>query len=296
MLNNICVAAPAKINIGLRVLPGTKNGYHDIESVFQTVPLFDILEVFRENAGIQESEKGRCIVECRRMLLPEPNTLTTAYHSFCALTGIQETVKVILEKRIPSGSGLGGASSDAAAFVKALDTLFETRLSLEGFMQIASAVGSDVFFFMLSGERQSVTAVVTGRGECVRQITPRKDLFFVLICPDTHSATGEAYGLVDDQYVSGEQGIYPALQELESVYYAPVQTWKFVNSFTEPVARKFPIIAEALADLKLSGALYTQMSGSGSAVFGVFESSTVARNAANLLAKKWGNCFALSPF
>jgi 4-diphosphocytidyl-2-C-methyl-D-erythritol kinase len=232
------------------------------------------------------------------MMLPEFNTLTKAYEEFCAATGVCEDVTVRLEKRIPSGAGLGGGSSDAASFVKALDELFETHLDSGQFMRIAENVGSDVFFFLTCGE--SGAAVVTGRGECVRRIAPRDDLFFVLVCPNVHSSTADAYRLVDAHFakaqemcVSGHTEVYPSLAELENAYYADVQTWRFANSFTEPLTRKYPQIAEAIADLKQTGSLYTQMSGSGSAVFGVFESSSAAREATGILTKKWGKCFPL---
>jgi 4-diphosphocytidyl-2-C-methyl-D-erythritol kinase len=205
---------------------------------------------------------------------------------------------VRLEKRIPSGAGLGGGSSDAASFIKALDELFETRLDSGQFMRVAENVGSDVFFFLTCGEAGA--AVVTGRGECVRQIALRDDLFFVLVCPNVHSSTAEAYRLVDAHFkkareksASEHPEAHLLFAELESAYYASVQKWRFVNSFTEPVTRKYPQIADASADLKMAGSLYTQMSGSGSAVFGVFESSNAAVDAADALSKKWEKCFPL---
>ncbi|MDR3283893.1 MAG: 4-(cytidine 5'-diphospho)-2-C-methyl-D-erythritol kinase [Treponema sp.] len=293
-MQSLRVTAPAKLNIGLRVLPGTRNGYHAIESLFQMVSLFDTL-VIQYGEDRRGSGKGRCIVECGSMALPETNTLTRAYDSFCALTGICADVDVGLEKHIPSGAGLGGGSSDAAAFIKALDALYETRLSSESLMRIAGEVGSDVFFFLSCDKTGSGCAVVTGRGEQVRQIAPRQNLFFVLICPKVHSSTEEAYRLIDEYFASGETQVYPELSSFEAAYQGPVQNWKFINSFTEPVTRKYPQIAEAIADLKLTGALYTQMSGSGSAVFGVFESSIAARYAASQLAQKWERTLPLFP-
>jgi 4-diphosphocytidyl-2-C-methyl-D-erythritol kinase len=293
-MHSLRVTAPAKINIGLRVLPGTKNGYHDIESLFQTVSLFDTLDIQCES-GKTGTEPGRCVVECGTMTLPASNTLTKTYDSFCGLTGVRSNVFVGLEKYIPAGAGLGGGSSDAAAFIKALDTLFKTRLPPESLRQIAGDVGSDVFFFLACDKMGRGCAVVTGRGEQVRQIRVRQDLCFVLICPPVCSSTVEAYHLLDEYFSLGKPPVYPKLSELEPSYYGSAQDWKFINSFTEPVTRKYPQIAEAIADLKLTGAWYAQMSGSGSAVFGVFESSTVACYATNILAKKWEKCWTLYP-
>jgi 4-diphosphocytidyl-2-C-methyl-D-erythritol kinase len=246
---------------------------------------------------------GACTVECIGMTLPESNTLTKAYEGFCAATGVSEDVTVRLEKRIPAGAGLGGGSTDAASFIKALDALFETHLDDGQFMRIAENVGSDVFFFLTCGEMGA--AVVTGRGECVRPIAPRGDLFFVLVCPNVHVSTAEAYCLVDAHFtkareksVSEHTEVYLPQDVLENGYYANVRTWRFVNSFTEPLTQRYPEIAEAIADLKNAGSLFTQMSGSGSAVFGVFESFNAAKGVAAALAKKWekgGKVFFLNP-
>ncbi|AEE17194.1 4-diphosphocytidyl-2-C-methyl-D-erythritolkinase [Treponema brennaborense DSM 12168] len=295
MLHDIHVSAPAKINIGLRVLPVRSDGYHDIESIFQTVPLYDELFIRTGNTAVRT-----CTVVCDGMDLPEHNTLTAAYDAFCSATGITDGVAVTLKKRIPSGAGLGGGSADAAAFIKALNVSFETKLTADVLHGIAGKVGSDVFFF-LSGSSLvdapdcSGCAVVTGRGEKVFPITPRTDLHFVLICPDVHSSTGEAYRLVDAYYASGHQDWNgPSREELYDVYKRPVKSWSFVNSFTEPLVQRYPLIGQALDDLVLNGASYVQMSGSGSAVFGVFEDSDKAVHACFVLGVKWKRCYTFA--
>ncbi|MDR1785994.1 MAG: 4-(cytidine 5'-diphospho)-2-C-methyl-D-erythritol kinase [Spirochaetaceae bacterium] len=280
MLGSCVVAAPAKVNIGLKVLPGAAGGYHNIESVFQAISLFDTLEV--EALGEGEG----CAVSCTGADLPPENTLTGAYRSFCRETGLSRGVRVKVTKRIPLCSGLGGGSSDAAALVFALERLFGLTLGPRGRARVAERVGSDVFFFLLGGG----CAVVTGRGQHVRPIPARGDLFFVPVFPGAGMSTGEAYGLVDQTFAQGYAPVGPALPELEALYHGPVEDWGFVNTFTAPVSARLPAVAQALGDLHNAGAVFADLSGSGSAVFGVFVSQDQARRAACRLSARWERC------
>lgn len=280
MLHDIVISAYAKINIGLRVLPKRADGYHDIESIFHTVPLCDVLHVERMPGS------GGCVVECGQMQLPQHNTLTAAYDGFCRVSGIRPSVHVALEKRIPAGAGLGGGSSDAASFLRGLDALYETNLTSEQMQCVAASVGSDVFFFLSCDAAGMGSAVVTGRGDTVHIIRQRRDLNIVLACPAVHSSTAEAYALVDS-CMEQDYGIqYPPLESLEAMYRTRVCAWSFANSFERPLMERYPAIAEALSVLRDCGADFVQMSGSGSAVFGVFENSVAAENASAILADK----------
>lgn len=287
MLCKIALCAEAKVNIGLKVLPKRDDGFHNIESIFQTVPLSDELEVM-----LLEDKNEECVVECEEMVLPENNTLASAYKAFNALTGNKNSIKVVLKKKIPSGGGLGGGSSDGAALLKALCELKKVTLTDELADSVASKVGSDVFFFLHCYKNGSKTgcAVVTGRGEVVKPISPRNDLHFVMIFPEVHSSTKEAYGLVDMDIASGKTVECPDLKDLEKMYNENPENWKFKNTFTPPLSEKYPLIATALEDIRKQGALWAEMSGSGSTVFGVFSSIIEADKAFNNLNKKW-NCF-----
>lgn len=280
MLHDIVVSAYAKINIGLRVLPKRSDGYHDIESIFQTVSLCDVLHIEQIHGN------GDCIVICDSMPLPAENTLTATYASFCRVARICPSVRVVLEKHIPAGAGLGGGSSDAASFLRGLDTLFKTGLTFEQMQTIAGSVGSDVFFFLSCDANGLGSAVVTGRGDTVHRIRQRSDLNIVVACPAVHSSTAEAYALVDE-YMSREMQIqYPPLGMLEAMYRDQVCAWSFVNSFEIPLTERYPVIGKTLTVLRDCGADFVQMSGSGSAVFGVFETSVAAENASAVLADK----------
>jgi 4-diphosphocytidyl-2-C-methyl-D-erythritol kinase len=291
MFESCRVLAPAKVNIGLNVFPRAGDGYHNIESVFQTVQLCDVLVAERKKSV------GGCSISCVGMELPNENTLTAAYSAFCAETGIREGVHVELEKRIPHGAGLGGGSSDAASFVRALETLVGVCLDSAALARIADSVGIDVFFFLLvspCAAGKNGCAVVTGRGQHVCGIAARDDLFFVIVCPDVYVSTKEAYSRLDDCFKMGYAVSAPPLSALEDMYYAGVESWRFVNSFTEPVSRKFPRIAQALVDVASTGALFADMSGSGSAVFGVYPSRKKAQNAFSRLNKSWEQCYCIT--
>lgn len=285
MNNFFSVMAPAKINLGLKVLPERQDGYHGIESIFSTVSLCDEIQI-RLTA-----EKNICTVKCDRIELPEKNTVSSSYEAFRQVCGMDlPGVDVLIKKRIPSGGGLGGGSSDGASFLKTFNKVCSMNLSFDQLRGIAAMVGSDVFFFLDCNESGEGCAVVTGRGEVVKPISRRNDLYYLMIFPGVHSSTKEAYALVDELYESGRKLEYPSLNELESIYNGPVKNWNFVNTFTSVISKKYPKIEHAILELKNNGALYTDMSGSGSTVFGVFESKNDAENAKNALSGSWEVC------
>ncbi|WP_318662558.1 4-(cytidine 5'-diphospho)-2-C-methyl-D-erythritol kinase [Treponema sp.] len=288
MLDEICVAAPAKINLGLKVLPKRQDGFHEIESIFSTIGFADEIIVK------PEGKKNTCTVECDLFKLPEQNTITLTYDAFKKLVNEDlPGLKVSIRKKIPSGGGLGGGSSDAAAFLNALCLLCRVTLDREQLNLIASMVGSDVFFFVNCDKSGEGAAIVTGRGEFVEKIQRRKDLHYLLLFPGVHSSTKEAYDLVDKFYESGDKLDYPALADLEGIYNGEVSRWNFVNTFTKVIAGKYPVIEQAILALKKSGALYTDMSGSGSTVFGLFATAEDAIKARNTLSGSWNVCYCV---
>jgi 4-diphosphocytidyl-2-C-methyl-D-erythritol kinase len=227
MLSEVCISSLAKINIGLKVLPKRDDGFHNIESIFQTVDIADELKVSLSDGN------ARCKVSCDSLRLPTENTITMAYNAFCTVTGMElPSVNVELTKRIPSGGGLGGGSSNAAALVRALQIITDITLSSEQLDKIAARVGSDVYFFLHCDEQGKGCALVSGRGEYVVPIQKRNDLFYILVFPNVHSSTKEAYELVDN-WNNGDCTAFPMLSELESVYRSPVKNWNFYNSFTK---------------------------------------------------------------
>ncbi|MCR4736055.1 MAG: 4-(cytidine 5'-diphospho)-2-C-methyl-D-erythritol kinase [Treponema sp.] len=280
MLEDYKIRAYAKVNFNLKVCPKRSDGFHDIESIFQTISLYDELVVSR-------AEQKGCKLFCDDLVLPEKNTLTLAYQAFIEVTNCNLGVKVHLKKGIPAGGGLGGGSSDAAAFIKALEKLSGINLSDEQKHAIAAKTGSDVFFFMHCDDKGSACSLVSGRGEKIKSIVPRKDLFVLLIFPEVSSSTKEAYSLVDEMLAKGDDLQYPSFCELEEIYRSSPKKWNFTNTFTPVLCKRYDVIWTALSVLRRSSAEYAEMSGSGSTVFGVFTDKQTAISCYSMLNETW---------
>ena len=278
----IRISAPCKVNLHLRVLGVRDDGFHGIESVFQLISLADELSVSIDG------ERGSCLVSSPRMELPRENTLTRAVDQFRLETGITDGLRVEIEKRVPAGAGLGGGSSDAASLLRALNRLFNTGLTLDALSRMAAAVGSDVPFFL-----SAPAAVVEGRGERIAPIAARRDLSGVLVWPEVHCPTREAYSLVDDWIAAGRDSgrVWTQVSELGGVYAGPVSGWSaFGNSFTAPVEAKFPVIRRAREAIEAQAAVFSAMTGSGSSVFGIFDDDDAANAACSRLSTQWVYC------
>ena len=281
MSDEIRLRAYAKVNFGLNVLPKREDGFHNIESIFQTVDLSDELIVSKQNKKI-------CSVHCSSLLLPLENTLTLAFKAFTEVTGFCDFgINVELIKGIPSGGGLGGGSSDAATLIRCMEKFYGIRLSDEQLSLVASKVGSDVFFFTRCNGNGMGCALVSGRGEVVEPFTGRKDLYIVLVFPKASSSTKLAYSLIDESYTNGKIIKGPSLDQLKSVYRKYPSEWNFVNTFTPVVSETYSEISQALKDVRKSGALFSDVSGSGSTVYGVFLDEQQAVYSNNLLAGNW---------
>lgn len=240
---------PCKVNLGLNILRKRADGYHDIETCFYPVPWTDILEII-PSSEFSFSVSGNKV--------EGDNLCVKAYHLMQAVYSLPPA-KIHLHKIIPTGAGLGGGSSDAAWTLRLLNDLFGLKLSRDILKEYASRLGSDCAFFIDDGPMMG-----TGRGEV---LTPAKvDLkgkYMALIKPDLHVSTQEAY-----------QGVQPAVPKhrIANVLTSQVTDWKelLVNDFEKTVAEKFPIIKSIKESLYKAGAEYASMTGSGSAVYGIF--------------------------
>lgn len=280
MFDEYKAKAYAKVNFNLKVLPKRADGFHSIESIFQTVSLYDELSVLK-------TEKNGCKINCEAVSLPENNTLTSSYKAFTEVTGLAPGIEVNLKKGIPACGGLGGGSSDAAALIRILEKITGIKLSVQQRNSVAAKVGSDVFFFMHCDDEGRGCALVSGRGEKIKKIDSRKDLFLLLLFPEVSSSTKEAYALIDEAY-SGEIKLqYPSFDNLEKVYRNTPKEWNFTNTFTPVLCKRYDVVWTALSDLKKSSAEYTEVSGSGSTVFGVFTDKQKALSCCSLLSETW---------
>ena len=260
--------AYAKLNLGLKILGRRGDGFHDILSVFQTVDLCDRL-VFRP-AG-----QGQIILSCDDADLsvgPE-NLVYRAVLAFRSYTGMDRGVEIVLEKRVPMAAGLGGGSSDAAAVLRVLNRAWEAGLSSRELREIGATLGSDVPFFV----RQKGTAVVSGRGESVRYVPWSADVVYVLVCPGFQVGTGWAFANYKKTLtVHGEYDRFVnSVKNFRDVSVSDF--WgRIENDFLPLIVQSHPETRDILSRLTDAGARVASMSGSGSTLYGVFESRDVA--------------------
>lgn len=248
----------AKINIGLFVTGKRNDGFHNLETVFYPVGLPDILEVKRAEGG----QDGECFFKNTGITVDcptEKNLILKAYRLLLADFRLP-AINIHLRKMIPFGAGLGGGSSDAAFMLKALNECCELCLSDAALIKYASQLGSDCAFFI-----QNRPAFASGKGDLLEKLELSLDAWrIVLIKPVCGVSTAEAYaGIVSRK----------APFDLHRIGTLPVAEWKMVveNDFETTVFARYPEIAQIKQYLYSQGAVYASMTGSGSAVFGLFE-------------------------
>lgn len=254
----------AKINLGLHVTARRNDGYHNIETVFYPVPLSDVLETIEDTSS---SNKINLTVTGNDSLSADDNLCVKAYELLKKDFKLP-SIKAHLHKIIPTGAGLGGGSADAAFMLKLLNKLFQLKLNRDILKRYALELGSDCPFFV---EGKPVYA--TGRGEVTQALNlSLKDYFICIVKPPVSVSTAEAYKMVKPQ--KPQMTLLSAIQQ-------PEEKWKhlLINDFEEPVFKKYPVIEAAKKKLYESGAVFALMSGSGSAVYGIFKTEIDLKNA-----------------
>ena len=265
LMRSVTIEAFAKINLTLRVLGTRADGFHDVRTVLQTVDLSDRI--------VCATKRGPFRLRCRADGVPEDRT-NLVWRAADALwradgrSGGPRDVEIVVTKRIPSGAGLGGGSSDAAATLVALTRLWNLDLSHQALAHVAARLGSDVPFFLWGG-----AALGVGRGD---EIYPLADLprwWALIVTPPFTVSTADAYGWSD-----GETPLRVSPDpRLNGTWLGRLPM--LGNDLELPVARRHPEIARMVAALGRRGALLAAMAGSGSAVFGLFASGPAANAA-----------------
>lgn len=269
-MTEVRVRAPAKVNLALRILGRRSSGFHDLETVFQAVDLCDELAVRpREAPGVDLVVHGADVGP------PADNLVARAARAFFEAAGIEGGVEIRLTKRIPAGAGLGGGSSDAGATLRALASLWAGAVDDERLLAIGAALGSDVPFFVGAAGR----ALGRGRGEVLTPLPALPPAVLVLGLPPVHVATGPTYGALAATRADAASPLPPPL-------YAPdghdvPATWDevaagAVNDFEAVVTVGFPAVGRALEALRAAGPRFALLSGSGAAVFGVYDDGAAA--------------------
>jgi 4-diphosphocytidyl-2-C-methyl-D-erythritol kinase len=259
------VRAFAKINLSLHVLAARPDGYHELRTTFQTLALHDTL-TFRSRPG-----PFHIICDDEACPTDETNLVWRAAERVWASArrrGVPADVVVRIAKRIPIAAGLGGGSSDAAAAIRALSALWRVDLTGARVHRLAAALGADVPFFLDGG-----TALGLGRGDVLRRRADAPPAWVTLAVPAFGVSTADAYRWFDN-----DAGV--PIPRRAGTPAGPCAA----NDLEAPVAKRHPEIARLVQALRREGASYAAMSGSGSAVFGVFSRRADASAAARTLA------------
>ena len=269
--------AYAKVNLTLAVGEKRPDGYHEVVSVMQRVSLHDTLTAEQTREGIT--------LTCSDPALPsgEENLAHRAASLFFRETGIAGGAALTLEKRIPSQAGLGGGSSDAASALLALRKLYAPALSDTELETMAAALGSDVPFFIRGG-----TQLATGRGEVLSPLPPLTDGWFVIVKPTESFSTPAMYRRLDEL----PPACTPPLPPLQGGL--PALAAGLFNRF-EAAIPAGSAVWDIMAWLAAYGALASLLSGSGSAVFGLFDTETAVHAAVEALRPAWPELFLARP-
>ncbi len=277
--------AYAKLNLTLDVLGKREDGYHDLQSVMQTISIRDDIEI---DVGTGKPWRLLCSVE--GLPTDETNLAWKAAEVFCrTLKKDPQGLEIRIVKRIPFGAGMGGGSADAAAVLRALNRHYGAPLSVLALAELGAQVGSDVPFCVLCG-----TAMVEGRGERLRKLPDMPDCVFVVCKPDFSVSTPELYRKLDQTAIP----LRPDNRAMESALLAGD-----LGAVAENLCNVFdPVVTAEHLELNYIksichsyGALNQQMTGSGSAIFAIMPSFEYAAVVCNMLKENYPQVFIAKP-
>jgi 4-diphosphocytidyl-2-C-methyl-D-erythritol kinase len=243
----------AKINLGLEVLYKRPDGFHEIDTIFQTISLHDRM-IFNESSEL--------IVSCDREDIPSgpENLVYKAAEALREETGTEEGIEIRIEKRIPSGGGLGGGSSNAAVALIALNKIWGTNYSDERLMDIGAGLGSDVPFFFIGG-----TARARGRGEIITPIDDQEGYRTVLATPPLSISTPDAYNNLSKLLTSLSRPT-----NISAFVDGRKEVSSLTNDFEVFLFAEYPLLEDITEKFNNLGALKAGVTGSGAVVFGLF--------------------------
>lgn len=275
MQDSVTVRAPAKINLTLDILGKRQDGYHFVRTIMQTISVFDELEVKRN-----EENSIRIFCDTEGIPCDERNLAYKAAATFFEFNGMSPVgIDIHIDKTIPAMAGMAGGSSDAAAMIVALNELLNTKLDEETLCEIAGKIGADVPFCITGG-----TATAEGVGDIITALPNMPECFIVVVKPDFNISTPEAYAEFDKLEFT-ESSDYEeivaaiATSNLEVVASSLFNALEFAADSDEITAIKKQMLEE--------GALGALMTGSGSAVYGIFEKKKYAHKCADDLKEKY---------
>lgn len=280
-MKNITEKAYAKINISLDVTGKRPDGYHEMLMVMQSVTLCDEVSI-----SLTDNAKSRA--ECNLHFVPgdERNLAVRAANLFFEHVGIKNTgAHIVIKKNIPVGAGMAGGSTDAAAVLRSLNKLTDARLSSDELHGLASGIGSDVAFCIAGG-----TQLASGRGDALSYLPPLPDCSIVICKPDFSISTPELFRKLDSVKLRCHPDTAGICAALENGDLGGIVR-RMYNVFEDVPDRRRAAISEIKSAMLDNGALGSIMTGTGSAVFGIFDDDDTARRACDRLRHDYEHCF-----
>lgn len=280
----VSVRCPAKLNLFLTVLAREENGYHQLETAFQAIELADVVGVRPQEVGIELSVVGSDGTpdSLRGNYGPVvENTCYRAAQVFFKASDISGGAALRLEKHIPAGTGLGGASSDAAGVLLALNHVYGEPFLLRDLIALGGTIGADVPFFLA----RHPLALGWGRGDRLLALPPLPVAEVVLMIPSARVSTAEAYGTLQDVVTLPAPS---AAMEQRALASWEEMAWLQRNDFEVPIFAAHKEFEGYLSSLGSAGAVVSRMTGSGSGLFGIFTDAALADAAADRLSDVQG--------
>ena len=279
MARSFTLRPPAKINLVLRVGPRRTDGYHEVQTLLQTIALSDRLVATSRRGPFTLVVRGTGVPGDRANLV-----WRAAERLWRALdrSGEPRDAHLTLEKQVPAGAGLGGGSADAAAALAVLNRIWDGRLPVSELARLGTELGADVPFFLMGG-----TALGVGRGDDLYPVDDVRRLGVVILTPSFEVSTADAYRWFDE-----DGPLHPRDGGDVGPTAAVDVGWRgrnlaLVNDLEAPVARRHRDVAEMVAACRREGAWGAGMTGSGSAVFGLFPQPAARAAARRLRRPAW---------
>jgi len=274
----ITLPAFAKINLTLRVLGKRADGYHDLDTIFQTVSLQDTIEM-------SPLDQPHIILSCndRSLSVGEDNLVIRAARALRDGRASSKGARIHLKKRIPVQAGLGGGSSDAAVTLIGLARLWDLSPTKEDLIAIASQLGADVPFFLFGG-----TARGTGSGDKLELLADVAEKFLLIVKPNAKVNTSDAYKALDERSLTTHNSKTILSTSVAKQVFDRVDFASLTNDFEVVAFDLAPETRRAKAALLKAGANAALLAGSGSAVFGVFDSEDAQRRAIQAIELETG--------
>lgn len=281
-MKSVTIKAPAKINLSLDILGKLPNGYHSVEMIMQSIPLFDTVTVDADyGSGIE--------LFCDKEGVPTDsrNTAYKAAELFLSESKIKSKIKITIDKKIPAAAGMAGGSTDAAAVLKALNVIFENPLSDEEILKLCLKIGADVPFCYLGG-----CALSQGIGEVLTPISPLENAFIVIAKPQFEVSTKWVYQNFKTENVLKHPDTDAVISAISmgDIKKIAENTANVLETVTE---LEYPIISKYKNLLRENGAVLSMMSGSGPTVFGIFDDEDKANHAFEIMQGLTTDAFIL---